>query len=245
MINGGGKGDVMGKAGVLALVLVAAVFALSSCGSSEGASDSSSHINEDSGSTHGLFPDEREGTPPPPLKATKLSKVADEAGCYLLLKYREEDSALLPAGSETPEYESDPPSSGPHVKPPYQQADGAYLNKPAPINYIASLDHGRMAIAYAPDLFEEIQLELKGLYDTMYGGTLLYPDDELPFAVAAITWGNVLACTGYEPGSQKVLDAIRLFGKAMWGKSGSEPVENFPFEGPTPRNPEEPESSDE
>lgn len=232
----------MRKVGVLVLVLVAAVFALSSCGSSEGASGDA-YINEDSGSTHGLVPDEREGTPPPPIKATKLAKVADEGACYVLLDYREQESKLLGAGEEAPEYETDPPSSGPHVKPPYQQADGAYLVKPDAPNLVAALDHGRMAIEYAPDLSEEIQLELKGVYDTMYGGTLFFPNNEMNWAVAAVTWGNMLACTGYEPGDQKILDAIQLFAKAHWGKHGSEPVEAFPFDGPTPRDPEEPESS--
>lgn len=228
----------MGKAGVLVLVLVAALFALSGCGGSD--ANDNAHINEDSGSTHDLIPDEREGTPPPPIKATKLAKVADEAECYLLMNYREQDPEQLPPDAETPEYESDPPSSGPYVEPPYQQADGAYLVAPDPINVVAALNNGRMVIQYAPDLFEEMQLELKGVYDTMYGGTLFFPDDEMNWAVAAVTWSNVLGCTGYEPATkEKILDAIRLFGKETWGKYGNTPVEDFPVDGPTPAEPEE------
>jgi hypothetical protein len=95
-----------------------------------------------------------------------------------------------------------------------------------------------MTIQYAPDLPEEIQLELKGLYDTMYGGTLFFPNNTMLYAVAATTWGNGLFCPGYE--GSATLDAIRAFGKATWGKSGDEPVKKFPVEGPTPANPEEP-----
>lgn len=230
----------MGKAGVLAIALIAALFALSGCGSSEGSSDAA-HTNEDSGSTHDLTLDEREGTPPPPLKAKKLRKVAEKAGCYVLLEYKEQEHKHLPPGAKTPKYSTNPASSGPHVEPPHQQADGAYLNMPDPVNVVGSLDHGRMAISYAPDLPEETQLELKGLYDTMYGATLFFPDDEMEFAVVAVTWSNFLGCTAYE--DTKVLDAIRLFGKATWGKYGSTPVEDVQFEGPTPRNPEEPEAS--
>jgi hypothetical protein len=95
-----------------------------------------------------------------------------------------------------------------------------------------------MTIQYAPDLPEEIQLELKGLYDTMYGGTLFFPNSKMNYALAATTWSNGLFCSGYE--GAETLDAIRAFGKATWGKYGSEPVDKFPVKGPTPANPAEP-----
>jgi len=112
------------------------------------------------------------------------------------------------------------------------------MNMPDAIDQLGALNNGRMIIQYAPDLSEKIQLEMKGLYDTMYGATLLFPNDEMNFAVAATTWGNLLACASYD--TQKTADAIRAFGKATWGKHGSEPVDAFPFEGPTPRQPAEP-----
>jgi len=241
MSNGGVKGGVMGKAGVLVLVVAAALFALSGCGDSSEGSSGNAHINEESGETHGLTPDERVGTPPPPLKAENLRKTAEEAGCFLLLEYKEQEPKPVAPGSKPPTYSTEPASSGPHVKPPHQQADGAYLNTPEEINVVGALDHGRMAIHYAPDLPEKSQLEIKGLYDEMYGATLLFADDEIQYAVAAVTWSNFLGCTTVE--GQKTFDALRLFGKATWGKYGNEPVEDFPFEGPTPRNPEEPEES--
>ena len=148
----------------------------------------------------------------------------------------------VPPGTAPPEYETEPPTAGAYVEPPHQQADGAYLNMPDAINQLGALDHGRLAIQYAPDLSEEIQLELRGLYDTMYGATLLFPNDEMEYAVAATTWTNLLGCPGWE--SQKTIAAIRAFGKATWGKYGSEPVKSFPFEGPTPADPEEPGSSE-
>lgn len=227
----------MGKISVLVLVMAAALFALSGCGSSEGASDNA-HINEESGSTHDLVPDEREGTPPPPVKETNLAKAAEEGSCFLLRDMPPEKEKELPPGAPDPGYKTYPPVSGPYVEPPHQQADGAYLNLPDSINQVGALNHGRMTIQYAPDLAEEFQLELKGLYDTMYGATLFFPNDEMDFAVAATTRGNLLGCTSYE--KQKIADAVRAFGKATWGKSGKKPVESLPFEGPTPADPEEP-----
>ena len=44
---------------------------------------------------------------------------------------------------------------------------------------------------------------------------------------------NLLGCKKYK--GAITLDAIRDFGKATWGIAGREPVEAFPFTGPTPR----------
>ena len=101
-------------------------------------------------------------------------------------------------GSPPPAYETPPPTSGAHVEPPYQQADGAYREEPAEIDYVHSLEHGRLEIQYAPDLPEADQLALKGLYDTMYGATLLFPNGKMPYAVAATTWTNLMGCPTYE-----------------------------------------------
>ena len=110
---------------------------------------------------------------------------------------------------------------------------------PEEIDFVHSLEHGRMEIQYAPDLPEKDQLELKGLYDTMYGATLLFPNDKMPYEVAATTWTNLLGCHEYK--GAITLDAIRAFGKATWGKYGGEPVDAFTFTGPTPAEPEEPD----
>jgi hypothetical protein len=233
-------GWIQGRGVLTALALVAMLFVFGGCGGGDDGSDLA-HVNEGSGSTNDLPFDERDGTPPPPVKETDLVKAADEAGCYLLLKLPEEGNKEVPPGSPVPKYERDPPTSGTHVEAPYQQADGAYMLQAEPLEGVAALDHGRMEIQYAPDLSEEIQLKLKGLYDTMYGGTLFFPNSTMRYAVAATTWNGFLACGAWR--DDETLDAIRAFGKATWGKRGNEPVENFPVEGPTPRDPEEPDAS--
>ena len=225
-------------AGVLLVVL--AVLALAGCGGGDDDSSSAAHINDASGSTNEAIADEREGTPPAPAADESLKKAAEKAECFLRQDLEEEGNESLPPDSPEPEYETDPPTSGDHVETPHQQADGAYLTMPRAMDYVASLDHGRVAIHYAPDLSKETQEELKGLYDTMYGGTLLFPDDEMNYAVAATAWTNSLNCPGY---GKETLDAVRAFAKATWGKYGSEPVEAFDVSGPTPREPEEPDAS--
>ena len=104
---------------------------------------------------------------------------------------------------------------------------------PAEINLVHTLEHGRMEIQYAPDLPQKDQLALKGLYDTMYGATLLFPNDKMTYAVAATTWTNLIGCPEYK--GAITLDAIRAFGDETWGRYGGEPAEAFEFTGPTPQ----------
>jgi Protein of unknown function (DUF3105) len=221
-----------GVAGLIGLlVIIGIVIAVTSSGGGGG----SSFIDQESGSTNGVHPDEREGTAPPPVKEANLKQAAKAAGCDLRLHLKDEGHQHLAPGTEAPQYKTNPPTSGNHVEPPFQQADGAYSEMPVPIDFVHSLEHGRMEIQYSPELPESQQLELKGLYETMYGGTLLFPNEEMPYAVAATTWTNLLGCKQYE--GAKTLDAIRAFGKATWGRFGGEPVRAFRFTGPTPSEP--------
>jgi hypothetical protein len=221
------------------LVLVAGLAVLTGCGGSSGSQESTNaHINEQSGSTNEAVPDERVGTTPPPAKKLGVAKAAEAASCYLLRRVPAENDKVISMSAPAPKYAKEPPMVGPHVAPPHQQADGAFLTLPEERATVASLNNGRMTIQYAPDLTEDFQLELKGLYDTMYGGTLFFPNNNMLYAVAATTWSNGLFCTGYE--RALTLNAIRAFGEATWGKYGDEPVDKFPVEGPTPAKPEEP-----
>jgi hypothetical protein len=224
-------------AAMVVLVVAVVVIVLVSGGGDNGASKGDAHINLDTsiGSTNGVEPDERAGTPPPPVEVANLASAAKQAGCDLRLNLPDEGHEHIPPSAPAPDYKTNPPTSGDHVEPPYQQADGAYREMPAEIDFVHSLEHGRLEVQYAPDLAEEDQLALKGLYDTMYGATLLFPNENMPYAVAATTWTNLLGCPTYK--GAITLDAIRAFGKATWGKYGGEPVRAFRFTGPTPAQP--------
>jgi hypothetical protein len=224
-------------ASTVVIAIAVLVFVLAS-GGEDGAAAGDAHINLDAavGSTNGVKPDNRAGTAPPEVKVDELEVAAKQAGCEVRLELRDEGNQHIPKGSEGPGYKTSPPTSGPHVEPPYQQADGAYSEMPAEISIVHTLEHGRLEIQYAPELAEKDQLALKGLYDTMYGGSLLFPNDRMPYEVAATTWTNMLACPTYK--GAITLDAIRAFGKETWGRYGGEPAEAFPFTGPTPANPE-------
>jgi hypothetical protein len=224
-------------ASTVVLAIAAVVLILASGGDDGGGAKGDSHINLNTsiGSTNGVEPDDRAGTAPVAAKVTNLRAAAKQAGCELRLGLRDEGNSHIPQGSDAPNYKTNPPTSGNHVEPPYQQADGAYSEMPSEIDIVHSLEHGRVEIQYSPELPEKDQLALKGLYDTMYGATLLFPNDKMPYEVAATTWTNMLACPTYDGAA--TLDAIRAFGKETWGKYGGEPAEAFAFTGPTPAEP--------
>jgi hypothetical protein len=222
-----------GVAGVIGLIVVAGIVSLI-LSSGGGGSEGNAHIDQASGSTNGVNPDTRTGTVPAANTIPSLKVAAKKAGCIVRANLSEEGHTHIPPGSPTPDYKTNPPTSGNHVEPPYQQADGAYSEMPEEIDFVHSLEHGRLEIEYSPDLPEADQLALKGLYETMYGATLLFPNEKLPYAVATATWRDLMGCKTYK--GTAALDAIRDFGKIHWGH-GREPVEGFPFTGPTPANP--------
>lgn len=227
---------VYGVAGIIGLIVVAGIVAVIASGGGGGGGEA--HINLASGSSNGVKPDERDGTPPPKAKVTNLKQAAKQAGCTLRLNLKDEGHEHIPPTAPTPDYKTNPPTSGNHVEPPYQQADGAYSEMPGEIFFVHSLEHGRMEIQYSPELPEEDQLALKGLYETMYKGTLLFPNQNMDYEVAATTWRNLMGCDEYK--GAITLDAIRAFGKAHWGQ-GREPATAFGFSepGPTPLEPKE------
>ena len=218
-------------AGVVGLAVLVGIIVVIVNSAGEG-DEGKAFIEQASGNTNALAPDTRDGTPPPAVTTANLKAAAQKANCELRLNLPSEGKTHIPVDAEAPKYKTNPPTSGNHVVPPYQQADGAYTETPDEINIVHSLEHGRMEIQYSPDLPEQDQLELKGLYETMYGGTLLFPNDNMDYAVAATTWTNLLGCDEYRGAA--TLDAIRAFGKQTWGKFGGEPVNAFGLKGPTP-----------
>ncbi|HEY6551258.1 MAG TPA: DUF3105 domain-containing protein [Solirubrobacterales bacterium] len=222
-----------GAAGLVGLAVLAGIVAIILSAANKNDSGEA-HIVQATGSTNGIQPDDRAGTTPPAPKVTNLQQAAKKADCDLRLNLPDQGHNHIPPTAVTPEYKTNPPTSGNHVEPPYQQADGAYKEMPLELDIVHSLEHGRMEIQYSPDLSESAQLELVGLYDTMYGATLLFPNENMPYEVAATTWRNLIGCNEYK--GSITLDAIRDFGAKTWG-DGREPATGFPFTGPTPKEP--------
>lgn len=165
------------------------------------------HVQLATGGVHGLAFDDRPGTPPPPLKQGDLETAADEAGCELQLDLPDQGSEHIASEGEAPEYETDPPTSGDHGEETL--ADGAYAETAAPFNWLHSMEHGRIVIHYSPELPEEEQLELKGVFDESPEGVIFFPDPDMPYEVAATAWTQLIGCKDYE--GTTTIDAIRDF----------------------------------
>jgi hypothetical protein len=147
----------------------------------------------------------REGTPPEEVATGDLEEAADAAGCDLELDLKDEGNTHIPPDQD-PEYGTQPPTSGDHDQVPL--ADGAYLTPPRERYFVHSMEHGRVVILYSPDLPEEDQLALKGVFDEDPEGMILAPYEQMPYDVAAAAWTNYLGCDSYTP---EALDAIRDF----------------------------------
>lgn len=165
------------------------------------------HIVPESGSVNGYAPDTREGTPPAELAQGDLETAARDANCELQLDMPDDGSTHLAPNADPPKYKTSPATSGDHSA--QQQADGAYSEQVAEEHVLHSLEHSRVAIQYSPDLPEEDQLALKGLFDESPDGMLLFPNSKMPYDVAASAWTQLIGCDGFEGAT--TIDALRNF----------------------------------
>jgi hypothetical protein len=203
-------------AGVLTLAVVVGLVAVIASGGGGGGTDacSEAHIKNSGGSTKGLEPDCRTGTPPPAIQLADLNLSADKANCQVKLNLPDEGNTHVP-NSTAVKYGTVPPTSGNHNPVPID--DGAYKtpvssNPETPgmniRDMVHAMEHGRIEIHYKPSLPENEQLALKGVFDADPDGMLLFPDSGMPYDVAVTAWTNEVVCPQYNPA---VLDVIRNF----------------------------------
>lgn len=218
-------------AGILGVAVVGgALFAIASGGSDGGGgggSDDSANVNTEFGFLpDDLEVDEREGTPPPPVANGDLTGASNEAGCDLQTDLPDEGNTHFTNETKVVERKTNPATSGDHYFNPNEVgtgalADGAFLETPPENRIVHSLEHGRVAIQYSPDLPEEDQLALKGVFDADRPGVDLFPNADMPYDVAVTAWTNLVGCETYEGAA--TLDVVRAFRESFRGQ-GPEPV---------------------
>ena len=214
-----------------AAVLAGLVFVLVSGGDDEGTEVAEGCDNASIQGQIGVFQDfecdNREGTEPPELQFGDLDESAREAKCELNLDLPNEGSTHFTDETKG-EYKTNPPTSGDHLGNATDAgsgavADGAYLTTPPESRLVHSMEHGRIEIRYNPDLPEDQQLALKGVFDEDPGGIIMVPDPDLPFDVAFSAWENFVGCPSYDP---LTLDVLRNFRDTFRGNG----PENFPID---------------
>jgi hypothetical protein len=215
-----------GVAGVLAAAVVAGILVLVlASGGSE--AKGNAHIVSAVGftTTEDLKPDEREGTKTkagPLASAEKLPQAAKAANC-VLRNPPDEGHQHLSTSQPTPDYKSDPPTSGNHDQIPL--ANGVYDSPITNFRHaVHTLEHGRIEVEYQSSLPEDAQLKLKGVIDEDFRDMVMFQNDESQWQVSAAAWGHYLGCKTY---NDKVLDAIRAFRDKYRG-NGPESVASQP-----------------
>ena len=216
-------------AGLLALAILAGIVAAVLGGSDNGGGGADSeNVNTDYGVLPDDLPvDDREGTEPPEIVNGDLVGASRTAGCELMEDLPEEGNTHFGDVDKVVEYDSNPPTSGDHYAADEAGtgalADGAFLETPNWNRSLHSLEHGRVAIQYSPDLSEEEQLELKGVFDAARPGVDLFPNADIPYEVAVTAWTQLVGCKSYE--GAPTLDVVRNFRDRYLGQG----PEGVPF----------------
>jgi hypothetical protein len=156
----------------------------------------------------------------PNAKSDKLAVAAKAAGCTAKT-YPSEGRSHTTA---TVTYKTNPPTSGNHNPTPAE--DGIYDpgNTPAKENFVHALEHGRIEIQYRKGTPKSTIDQLVTLFNEKVNGaegyhTLLFENNtNMPYAVAATAWTQMLGCKTMNP---KVFDAIRAF-RARYTDKGPE-----------------------
>jgi hypothetical protein len=119
---------------------------------------------------------EPEAPPPPELEAVETF---DDMG-----------TDHLTVGEGTPQYNSDPPTSGPHADTP--AACGVYRQPVPDVNALHSMEHGAIVVHYDPELPQEQIIELEEIGRDVGGEIIVAPRPDNPGAVALTAWTKLL-----------------------------------------------------
>ena len=219
-------------AGVLAAAVLAGLVAVFASGGDDDGNAvaegcDNAHIDETVGVFEGLQCDNREGTEPPEIQFGDLQESARMARCELRLDLPNEGNTHF-SDENQGNYRTNPPTSGDHYAGNEAgsgaTADGAYTSTPPESRAVHAMEHGRIQIRYSPELPEDQQLALKGVFDESPGGMTMFPDPDLPYAIAVSGWQNYVGCEAYDP---LVLDVVRNFRDTFRGNG----PENVPISG--------------
>lgn len=138
-----------------------------------------------------------------------LAKAAKAAGCVLTSPAIEGSDHV----EGKVEYKGNPPASGNHNAVP--ALDGIYETgqEPEPENWVHSLEHARVNFMYKAGTSPDLVAQLETLASEPLNGkdgykALLFQNKNMPAAVAAVAWGQLITC---KKPSDAMFDALRNF----------------------------------
>lgn len=151
-----------------------------------------------------------EGPPPPPVRERDLQAAASKAGCTL--RQPRLEGAGHVTGTVT--YRSNPPTSGEHSPEPAQDAIYEPGDPPAVEQSVHSLEHGRVIFQYRPGSTASRIQQLQNMANEEVKGTAGYKtlvfenQTDMPYAVAATSWTQLIGCKTFDDAA---FDALRAF----------------------------------
>ncbi len=113
----------------------------------------------------------------------------------------------IPVGSKRPDYNSNPPTSGPHYPNP---ANWGIYDKPLPDEQLVhNLEHGGVWISYRDPGDQELIGKLKELAGKYSLKVIMTPRPENDSAIAVAAWGRLLKLDTFDKAKiQEFIDAF-------------------------------------
>jgi hypothetical protein len=185
----------------LAVIVGVVVLAIGVLGGKSGGSGNASSPSERAAAS---------GVKLPQQQVSDIDAAAKGAGCVL------QHPAIEGRGHSTKkftaaDYKTNPPTSGAHYPEWYQ--DGIYAPGDVPNlgMLVHTLEHGRIDVQYKPGTATRTVQGLEALLaeqDDGYHMLLFQNTTNMPYAVSATAWGQLLGCPAM---NDKVYDALRTF----------------------------------
>ena len=104
--------------------------------------------------------------------------------------------AHLDAAAPAPDYNSDPPTSGPHA--PAAAACGIYREAPPDINLVHDLEHGVIVIYYDPATASDARDDLENFARDAGTHVIVAPRDGMASPITLTAWTHMLTLDGYD-----------------------------------------------
>ncbi|HEV2058610.1 MAG TPA: DUF3105 domain-containing protein [Solirubrobacteraceae bacterium] len=151
-----------------------------------------------------------------------LAEAARAAGC-VYRSFPEEGREHTAEKLTVADFDTNPPTSGPHSPTP--AADGIYApdNEPAIENWVHTLEHGRIIFQYKPGTDADVVEQLTELYNEdvadsggAYHSVLMQNNSGMKPQVAAVAWRQYMTCDELTP---QAVDALREFREARVDKA--------------------------
>jgi Protein of unknown function (DUF3105) len=150
----------------------------------------------------------------PAKQISDFDEAVRAAGCTYKSYPSEGREHLTSDKATNDKYKTNPPTSGTHRPTPAQ--DGIYDpgNEPDQENIVHTMEHGRVVFQYKPGTPQRRIDQLEALFNEPLKGVpgyhqvVMQNNSDMPFAVAATAWTQILGCDTF---TDKTFDALRAF----------------------------------